>query len=49
MEALTETNRLTVEVIQAAFVLFVTIDYRGFINRLRENRNRNAAKAVKGA
>ena len=27
MEATTETNRLTVEIIQSAFVLFVTINY----------------------
>ncbi len=49
MEALTETNRLTVEVIQAVFVLFVTIDYRGFVERLRSKRNKNAAKTLKGA
>ena len=49
MEALTETNRLTVEVIQAVFVLFVTIDYRGFIERLRAKRSKSPMKTVKGA
>lgn len=33
MEAVTDTNRLTMEVIQASFVLFVTINYRKLFNR----------------
>lgn len=36
MEATTETNRLTVEIIQSAFVLFVTINYFSLLhNRFR--------------
>jgi hypothetical protein len=44
MEAMTDTNRLTVEVIQAVFVLFVTIDYRQLLGKARINR----AKKEKG-
>lgn len=40
MEAVTETNRLTMEVIQAVFVLFITINYkRMFGVRLRKHRD----------
>lgn len=35
MEALTDSNRLTVEVIQAVFVLFVTIDYRQIVGMIK--------------
>ncbi len=41
MERLTTTNRLTVELMQAMFVLFVTVDYRrmlDYFSRKRENR-----------
>lgn len=38
MEATTETNRLTVEVIQAMFVLFVAIDYQKFFHRRSHRR-----------
>lgn len=44
MEALTDSNRLTVEVIQAVFVLFVTIDYRQLLAKFRSGR----AKKEKG-
>lgn len=44
MEALTDTNRLTVEVIQAVFVLFVTIDIR----QLWQKYRRHHAKKEKG-
>lgn len=40
MEAITETNRLTVEVIQAMFVLFVTIDYRALLQQRPRFRRR---------
>ena len=33
MEAMTDTNRLTVEVLLAFFVLFVTVDYRKLLSR----------------
>jgi simple sugar transport system permease protein len=36
MEAVTDTNRLTMEVIQASFVLFVTINYRKLFNRSKK-------------
>ncbi len=46
MEAMTETNRLTVEVLQAVFVLFVTVDYRKIFHRRKHLVKRSAA--VKG-
>ena len=45
MEAITETNRLTVEIIQAVFVLSVTINYQ----RLFRRRGRAARRIAKGA
>ncbi|MDE6880672.1 MAG: hypothetical protein K2P20_04860 [Oscillospiraceae bacterium] len=35
MERMTSTNRLTVELIQALFVLFVTVDYAKVLGKLR--------------
>lgn len=40
MEAMTDTNRLTVEVIQAVFVLFVTVDLRQLLAKARAGRTR---------
>lgn len=36
MERMTSTNRLTVELIQALFVLFVTVDYAKVLQKLRK-------------
>lgn len=45
MEAITETNRLTMEVIQASFVLFVTINYQKLFHR-REKPLRTLRKGA---
>ena len=40
MEAVTDTNRLTVEIIQSVFVLFVTINYFSLLhNRFKKVRS----------
>lgn len=43
MEAITETNRLTMEVIQAVFVLFVTVNYRKLFH-IKGNEDRHSVK-----
>jgi simple sugar transport system permease protein len=42
MERVTTTNRLTVELMQAMFVLFVTIDYRKLLDKLFGKRQRRS-------
>lgn len=42
MERVTTTNRLTVEIMQAMFVLFVTIDYGKLLERLFRKRQRGS-------
>lgn len=44
MERVTSTNRLTIELIQALFVLFVTVNYKGLAQRIRDSRRRKQVK-----
>lgn len=47
MEAVTETNRLTMEVIQAVFVLFITINYKKLAaNRASRRHRRKKERAT---
>lgn len=50
MERVTSTNRLTVELIQAMFVLFVTIDYRRLWGKWKDKqpRKKTAGKGREG-
>lgn len=45
MEAMTDTNRLTVEVLLAFFVLFVTVDYRKLLKK-RSHKRKGAENNV---